>query len=854
MNSSVTVPTILLSVVLIVASVHRAAAQDLGDLSPQIRLEAPGVRLTMIAEHPDIVTPTGIDVDDSGNIWAIACHTHFRPDDYVGPDHDEVIRFGADGSRAVFYQKTTATMDLELGPDGWVYLAQRDRIVRVRDTDSDGVGDQQQDIAVLDTEADYPHNGLSGMAWHPSGDLIFSLGENFWKSWTLTSSAGDVVTGSGEGGIFRCKADGSSMRRIAKGFWNPFGICVRSDGTMFAAENDPGSRPPCRLLHIVPGGDYGYQRAYGNASVHPFVCWNGQLRGTLPMLHSLGEAPCGIAPLGNGLVVPSWTDHRIDFYALTARGASFETKPTTLIQGGRSFRPTCIVQASPTVFYLTDWVYGSYKLHGKGRVWKLEIDPETATWLGPMERPAATKEATLASQLRSGHTTLDDDSIFQLARSTDPFLASAAIDALAQQADRFSIRRAGQLSPADRMSLLIAMRKSGTPAQPWIDHFWEDPDPEVRFECLRWIADQRLTDYLDHVEQLLVDPGLDYRLFEATLATRNTLHGKPDQGIVDTDMLLRRVSDTSAPARTRAFALRLIKPTDGKLKPKLWDELLASGDQRLIRELTRSLVTRGDAAAQTRLQQIIRDPNIATSIRADALAGLSGSTAESKSMLLEFAASNDPALREEAARSLRFTQLDPDDKAKLQKLISDFPESADLYRAAIDPASVKQDRPSPDDLPAWQARLAAIERPVDLRSGRRIFHHSQVGKCASCHRHSGRGNVLGPDLSAATTDGNANRLLQALLQPSRDVDPQYYPWALVTEDGQVFTGILLRDGGGGTEYFRDNTGRERKFATTEIVQRKPLKTSMMPDGLVDLMTDREIRDVLAFLDRSIERN
>ena len=153
--------------------------------------------------------------------------------------------------------------------------------------------------------------------------------ENFWKGWTLTGTDGAKVTGTGEGGIFRCNPDGSGLRRIAKGFWNPFGICVREDGEIFAGENDPGSRPPCRILHIVEGGDYGYNRRYGNAPVHPFVAWNGELRGTLPMLHASGEAPCGIQPLGGGLLAGSWTDNRIDFYPLKAKGASFETDRIT---------------------------------------------------------------------------------------------------------------------------------------------------------------------------------------------------------------------------------------------------------------------------------------------------------------------------------------------------------------------------------------------------------------------------------------------------------------------------------------------------------------------------------------------
>jgi hypothetical protein len=61
--------------------------------------------------------------------------------------------------------------------------------------------------------------------------------------------------------------------------------------------------------------------------------------------------------------------------------------------------------------------------------------------------------------------------------------------------------------------------------------------------------------------------------------------------------------------------------------------------------------------------------------------------------------------------------------------------------------------------------------------------------------------------------------------------------------------LLLRDGGGGSEVYRDSTGREQTFRTAEIVQRKELSTSLMPDGLIDLMTDREIRDLIAYLDQ-----
>ena len=113
------------------------------DLNPQIETLQPGVKMTLLAEHPDLVTPTGIDVDEKGRIWLAASHTHHRPEGYDGPQHDEILVFDADGkNRRVFYNKTDATMHVECGPEGWIYLAERDRILRVKDSDGDGILDK----------------------------------------------------------------------------------------------------------------------------------------------------------------------------------------------------------------------------------------------------------------------------------------------------------------------------------------------------------------------------------------------------------------------------------------------------------------------------------------------------------------------------------------------------------------------------------------------------------------------------------------------------------------------------------------------------------------------------------------
>ena len=841
-----------------------------------LQTQQTGVSLTLLAQHPELVTPTGIDVDAQGRIYLVATHTHFRPDDYVGPKHDEVLVFTPDGQgnlkRQIFYNATAATMDLELGREGWVYLALRDRILRVQDSDGDDQADVVETVAELETEADYPHNGLEALAWHPSGDLIFGIGENFAKRWTLTGSDGNKVSGTGEGGIFRCAPEGGQLRRIAKGFWNPFGICVRDDGEIFAAENDPGERPPCRLLHIIDGGDYGYQRRYGNEAHHPFVGWNGELLGTLPMIRPCGEAPCGIQPLGNGLLVPSWSDHRIDYFPLTPLGASFSAERISLVQGGRYFRPACIAadprNASPgrqtMVWYLTDWVDGRYQSHGYGRLWKLEIDLQNAGWVSPKQTEPGQQQRSFARALRDGSKSADRSELLQLARDSDPFLVRSAIIALARQSDQLSADRIAQWQPADRVSALLALKIATPGSVERARLFLDDPDPAIQFEALRWIADSDLTELLPEVTQLLEHDDLDYRRFEAAIATLNTLAGHPEKGVRDTDLLLQRVLDEQASPKLRAYALRML-PVQSRVSEKgqtlpskrlpkplnatVLQKMLSIGDVSLSLEVIRVMAA-NPLPMQTLLKQVATDPKTPDRLRAEAIVGLSAIAQRHLQTLLELAGHQQKMIREEALRGLRFAELDSPQRQRLAGLAKRFPDSADSVAILLDRDMVKAQRPSVQDTAAWLRKLEQIQSPADPAAGERIFHHANVTQCSNCHRHRGRGNVVGPDLSrideVSRRDSKRKFLLESILQPSLEMAPEYQPRQVVLTDGQVFTGIRLRSST--KEAMRDTNGQNRTFDRDEIEAMYESKVSFMPTGAVDSLTMRELRDLLAFLE------
>ncbi|MFO0953896.1 MAG: PVC-type heme-binding CxxCH protein [Isosphaeraceae bacterium] len=348
----------------------------------------PAVAVDLFAEAPDVVTPVGIAVDPKGRVLVVESHTHFRPNDYAGPAADR-IRVLEDRDRdgraevvETFFEGTKYTMGLGFHPDGPLYVATRWEVFRLRDENGDARADGPPETLVkLETPGDYPHNGLSGFAFDSEGRVYFGLGENLGADYKLVGKDGATIAGGGEGGsVFRCRPDGTGLERVATGFWNPFHLAFDPFGRLFAVDNDPDSRPPCRLIHVVSGGDYGYRFRNGRKGLHPFTAWNGELPGTLPMAAGTGEAPSGVlvygsdhlpASLRGDLLVTSWGDHRVDRFRTRAEGASVRASGEPLVTGGESFRPVGLACAPDGSVYVSDWVDRSYTLHGKGRVWRL---------------------------------------------------------------------------------------------------------------------------------------------------------------------------------------------------------------------------------------------------------------------------------------------------------------------------------------------------------------------------------------------------------------------------------------------------------------------------------------------------
>jgi putative membrane-bound dehydrogenase-like protein len=483
-----------------------------------------------IAAEPEIVTPTGIAVDGRGRILVIESHTHFRPEGYKGPPADRIRVFedrdrdGIPECVGSFLEGTRMTMSVAVARDETIFVATRYAIYHLEDKDGDGKADNihagtlPAPIIRLDTRGDYPHNGLSGFAFDFRGNIYFGLGENLGADYRLIGSDKSELSGGGEGGnIYRAQPDGSRLERLATGFWNPFHTTFDAFGRLFAVDNDPDSRPPCRLLHIIEGGDYGYRFRNGRKGLHPFTAWNGELPGTLGMVAGTGEAPCGViayesdnlpADYRGTLLVTSWGDHRIEQYRLESNGASFRARMNPVVAGGDDFRPVGIAVAPDGALYISDWVDKSYTLHGKGRIWRLRkssaalpVGEGSSHAAATADLDARSSAVALESLVAGGRVNRSSATAFLSHRSADVRALAARIVA-ADQLDLASVA-ANDTSPLVRAE---ALRRLADPAaRDLLLKAIESDDPFLQQAARQGLASSLK---VDEIIALVRQPGL----------------------------------------------------------------------------------------------------------------------------------------------------------------------------------------------------------------------------------------------------------------------------------------------------------------------------------------------------------
>ena len=117
--------------------------------------------------------------------------------------------------------------------------------------------------------------------------------------------------------------------------------------------------------------------------------------------------------------------------------------------------------------------------------------------------------------------------------------------------------------------------------------------------------------------------------------------------------------------------------------------------------------------------------------------------------------------------------------------------------------------------------------------------------CAGCHRVTSDGARVGPDLKGVGRRG-FDRLLEDLLDPHRNVDPNFRRTTVVTTGGEILSGLLIQ-GKGSARLLIDQQGKEVKLDKTEIDEAIVSPLSAMPTGLAGHLKPAEFYDLMAYL-------
>ena len=197
----------------------------------------------------------------------------------------------------------------------------------------------------------------------------------------------------------------------------------------------------------------------------------------------------------------------------------------------------------------------------------------------------------------------------------------------------------------------------------------------------------------------------------------------------------------------------------------------------------------------------------------------------------------------------RFSQLLFDDQVTpsqrqviaRREQVSGNPLTAALFERFLPPAERRKRLGANVDV------QALLNLPGDAIRGRERFLDGQSMQCSLCHRVQGSGQSVGPDMDGIGKKRSRQELLDSILEPSKVIDPKYSTHLVLTLDGQVVNGLMVRDAEAEI-VIRSADGKNHHILKDEIESQRLQSESLMPKELAAAMTAQELADLLAFLE------
>lgn len=214
-----------------------------------------------------------------------------------------------------------------------------------------------------------------------------------------------------------------------------------------------------------------------------------------------------------------------------------------------------------------------------------------------------------------------------------------------------------------------------------------------------------------------------------------------------------------------------------------------------------------------------------------------------------------------------------DVRSTAHRVLASRPEWARLFLDKVDVAHIKARNVEPDvvqllaqhQAPEIDAAIAqhwpdftvrsSIENETEINRLRKLITNStgdpEQGslhfktRCASCHALFGEGQLIGPDLTGYERQ-NLDFWLPAIVDPGLELREGYINYVATMKDGRVAAGFM-HEQAPNTVTLRDMAGQHLLLNRDGIKTLEASKISLMPPGLLNGMSDDELRDLFAYL-------
>ncbi|MEM7784963.1 MAG: PQQ-dependent sugar dehydrogenase [Planctomycetota bacterium] len=129
--------------------------------------------------------------------------------------------------------------------------------------------------------------------------------------------------------------------------------------------------------------------------------------------------------------------------------------------------------------------------------------------------------------------------------------------------------------------------------------------------------------------------------------------------------------------------------------------------------------------------------------------------------------------------------------------------------------------------------------------GEKLFFESSL-TCRNCHQVEGQGRMVGPDLTMLGNQRNRAHILESILDPSKIIEDKYRGIVVLTIDGEIVSGLKGKETDDELTIIPAD-GKSKTVLKDDIEEIRELDKSLMPERLLEELTEQEAADLLAYL-------